>query len=177
MSELVFRRLLPEEFEPAYDVVCQATDWLLAKGIRMWLRPIPVEVYRKRHEAGQNYGLLAGGEVAVVVSLLPYRPACWQEYLPDSGYVWLAALASGARFKGRDLGRVALREAAALLARQGAGAIYLDCHHGEGFLPRYYESVGYERVARKDLVLPRGLSDNVLMRQTLPTGPTAQHPI
>ena len=60
------------------------TEWLLSKGIRQWLQPFPLEIYRERQEQGENYGLFVDDELAAVVSLIDYRPDYWEEYLPET---------------------------------------------------------------------------------------------
>lgn len=167
MTSVLFRRLEPEELDAAYAIIVEVTEWLLDKGVRQWLAPLPLDVYRQRHERGQNYGLLIDDELAAVVSLLTDRPIYWDEYLPETAFAWLSTLASSRRYKGYGLGPVTLTEAEASLARDGIGAVYLDCLYGAGHLPQFYESVGYEQVARKVITFLHGDYDSVLMCKSL----------
>jgi GNAT superfamily N-acetyltransferase len=167
---ITFCRLTLAEFDAAYSIVCEATHWLLDKGIQQWLKPYPAKLYRERHEKGHNYGLFVGDELAVVVSLIggyASKPAEWREFLPESSVMWLATLASNPRFKGHNLGEVTLREAESYLLQQGHTQVWLDCFYGQGFLPNFYQTHGYQPVARKLLDSPHGPYDSVLMMKTL----------
>jgi GNAT superfamily N-acetyltransferase len=165
-TRLVFRRLLPEEFQDAYAIVCQASDWLGSKGYQHWL--VPVQAYCQRHAAGENYGLWMKDVLVAVVSLGQHGPRAWQEYLPSTEFIWLGTLVTAIEFKGRNLGMVTLNQAEALLRQQGVNEIYLDCYYDTGFLPRYYESAGYKWVARKGLIFADGsVHDSVLMCKEL----------
>jgi GNAT superfamily N-acetyltransferase len=161
---MTFRRLLSEEFAAAYAIITQATLRLSRQGYRYWL--MPEDVYRKRQAAGENYGLLMGGEIAVVVSLARYRPDFWQEHLPKTPFIWLASLASAEKFKGQNLGRVTLDKVDEFVTQINLPEIYLDCYFDNGFLPKYYEAAGYQPLARKELIFPDGSRhDSVLMRK------------
>jgi predicted N-acetyltransferase YhbS len=162
-----FRRLGTAEFDSAYSIVCAATNWLLGNGIQQWLKPYPAHLYRKRHENGQNYGLFVADELAVVVSLIASKPVEWWEFLPESDVMWLATLASSPRFKGQNLGGLTLEKAESYLHQQGNTQVWLDCFYGQGFLPRYYETHGYQSIARKLLDSPHGPYDSMLMMKTL----------
>ncbi len=162
----VFHRLLPDEFREAYTIVCQASDWLESKGYQHWL--VPAQEYRQRHAAGENYGLWMDGLLVAVVSLGRREPRAWQDVLPSAELIWFGTLCTAIEFKGRNLGMVTLNEAEALLRRQGVDKLYLDCYYDNGFLPGYYESVGYIRIARKGLVFADGsIHDSVLMYKEL----------
>jgi predicted N-acetyltransferase YhbS len=167
VTDYQFRRLLPEEFDAAMGIIVEVTDWLLSKGIRQWLQPIPAEIYQTRQEQGENYGLFADDELAAVVSLLDYRPPYWEEYLPETPYKWLATLASSRRFKGQGLGELTIGKAELFLADEGYEEIYLDCFYGQGVLPQFYGALGYEQIARRDLEFPFGVFDSVLMKKSL----------
>ena len=55
----------------------------------------------------------------------------------------------------------------AIPRHEGVPAIYLDCFYGEGALPEFYTSLGYEQIARKEIEFPCGTFDSVLMRKAL----------
>ncbi|MFN8451117.1 MAG: GNAT family N-acetyltransferase [Anaerolineae bacterium] len=167
MPSYLFRRLEEYEFAYAYAIVVEVTEWLLSKGIRQWLQPLPPEIYARRQVMGENYGLFVDEELACVVSLIDDRPEYWSEYLPKKRFKWLATLASSRNFKGQKLGELAMSEAEQHLAREGLPAIYLDCLYGEGVLPKFYTSLGYTQVARKDVTFPGGTFDSVLLRKRL----------
>jgi hypothetical protein len=161
MKDITFRPLRAEEFDAAYAILCEVTDWLLAKGIQQWVQPFPRAIYWERHDTGRNYGLFVGEALAAVASLMPSLPVYWGDYPADEPFVWLSTLATGLEFKGCDLGRVMLAQIDAHGASQGIANIYLDCAHG--FLPAYYETAGYETLVRHQFNFPHGAFDAVLM--------------
>jgi GNAT superfamily N-acetyltransferase len=173
MIETHFRRLELDDLDNAHALVSDVTTWLLAKGVDQWREPVPLDVYRERQGNGHNFGLFVKGELAGVVSLSPYRPRHWEQALPSVDFTWLGTLATAPRFKGRDLGRVILREAEKHLASEGVSVIYLDYVHGRGVLPAFYASAGYEEVLRLNLSLDDGTTfESVLMRKLLLVAPS-----
>ncbi len=170
MPTYLFRRLHDQELDEGYAIIVEVTNWLLSRGIRQWLQPFPPEMYHERQERGENYGLLVDDELAAVVSLIDYRPEYWSEHLPKTRYKWLATLASSRKFKGQKLGELTMSEAEQFLAKEGLPAIYLDCIYGDGVLPQFYTSLGYQLVDRKEIAFPGGGTfDSVLMRKRLNT--------
>ena len=174
MTSFTFRRLKVEELSAAYEIIWEVTEWLLSKGVRQWLTPIPLDIYHQRQVDGDNYGLFVDDELGAVVSLLDERPDYWSVYLPDTPFKWLATLASARKFKGRGLGQQTIVEAEFHLAVQGCAEIYLDCFYGNGILPQFYDSLGYQLVTRRDLDFPAGTFDSVLMRKRLYPPPNTQ---
>ncbi len=167
MSSYVFRRLKDEDFDGAYAIIVEVTDWLLSRGIRQWIQPLPRDVYEQRQARGENFGLFVGREPAAVVSLMEHRPEYWADNLPPTRYKWLATLASARKFKGQKLGELAISEAEHYLILDGLPLLYLDCAFGTGALPDFYVFLGYETVARKELAFPWGTVDSVLLRKRL----------
>lgn len=180
LSDVAFRRLTAAEKAAGYEIICDTVDWLRAKGIKLWEKPLPREVYAARQQRGENFGLFVGGELAVVVSLVNGVPEYWADDIDSwerhscrdrsgqecpshkSPPIWLCTLATATKFRGRDLGREAVREALRFL--QGR-QVYLDCTLG--WLTEFYESLGFVAVQQKTLTLahgPCGPIDAVLMR-------------
>ncbi|MCC6803408.1 MAG: GNAT family N-acetyltransferase [Anaerolineae bacterium] len=167
MPSYSFRRLNDDDFEDAYAIIVEVTQWLLNKGIRQWVEPFPTLLYAQRHVMGENFGLFVDNQLASVVSLIDDRPEYWSEYLPKTRFKWLATLATSRSYKGQKLGELTMVEAEQFLAREGVPAVYLDCIFGDGTLPVFYSSMGYKLVARKDVTFPHGTFDSVLMRKRL----------
>ncbi len=163
-----FRRLHEDDFDSAYAILVEVTEWLLSKGVRQWMQPISRELYAQRQTDGENYGLFINDTLAAVVSLLNLRPDYWADELPDGdSFMWMATLASSRKFKGQKLGELILSEAEQFLVLEGVPALYLDCIYGQGALPEFYTSLGYRQVARKNITFPHGTFDSVLMRKKL----------
>src|SRR5579862_9713856 len=125
MPTYAFRRLNEDDFESAYAILVEVTEWLLNKGVRQWMQPIPEEMYAQRQTDGENYGLFIDDKLASVVSLIDLRPDYWADYLPDDhSYKWMATLASSRKFKGQKLGELILSEAEQFLIVEGVPALY-----------------------------------------------------
>jgi len=146
-----FRQISAGEFDDAYAIVCEVTEWLLGKGIVQWRRPVPREAYAARQERGFNFGLWQDGVLAVVVSITDDRPEYWGDDLPPGRFAWLATLASRVSMKGRGLGARTVTLAEEHIHNSGLRRICLDCYCGSGFLPPYYEQLGYRVLGRKIL--------------------------
>ena len=162
-----FRQLADDELDAAYEIICAAVDWLLSRNIRQWTAPLPRHIYEQRQAEGQNHALVYDGQIAVVLSILEEAHPYWRNELGGEERVWLSTVTTAPCFRGRQLGRLAIREALAFLKGRGIESLFLDCVHGDGFLPAYYESVGFATVARKDIEYPLGAFDMVLMRKDL----------
>ena len=162
-----FRKLRDDELDGSYQIIVDTTEWLLGKGIRQWLGPLPRSQWNKRQDRGQNFGLFADGELAVILSLYEMVHPFWKMELGEASRWWLSTLATAGEFRGQGLGRRWVDGADDYLKGKGAKAIYLDCVHGSGFLPGFYGSLGFESLTRKDIEYSVGIFDAVLMRKEL----------
>jgi GNAT superfamily N-acetyltransferase len=168
MSETVFRQLRPDELTAAYDIVLQATRWLRSIGSPQWSQVMPFEVYQKRQERGQNYGLFVDGILGFVMSLKPELPVYWQSHSrPEQPLIWLCTFAGADAVRGHGLGSAALVAAENHVRTEKIPVIYLDCYYAAGVLPRFYESVGYTLIDRKDEVFAGITFDIILMHKQL----------
>ena len=167
MNGIQFRKLHADEFDKAYSIICEAVDWLLSKNIRQWTVPLPRHVYEEHQRKEQNFTLMCNGKLAVVLSLVREANPHWKEHLSPEEYWWLSTMTTAPSFRGKEMGRRAIQEAMIILQDKGVEELYLDCVHGDGFLPKYYESLGFVRVARKDVQYPTGIFDMVLMKKNV----------
>ena len=161
-----FRRLVDDKWAAGYRVICDSVAWQDAKGIRLWERPLPREIYARRQTRGENYWLLVDGALAAVVSLISEIPDYWAEHVTMPRATWLCTLATAADFHGRGAGRRTVEAALAHLARAERTWVYLDA--AEGFLERFYASLGFEAVQRQNKHIPHGpcrAIECVLMRK------------
>ena len=146
----------------------EAFRWLNAKGIRQWLAPLQRETYESRQEHGENLGLFIGRELTVVLSLVEGTPAEWADRIPERGTWWLHNLATAQPFRGRRLGMAAVGLAAEHLARLGVRDAYLECVDVGGFLPAFYEGLGFAKICQRSITYPSGNTfPMVLMRKEL----------
>jgi hypothetical protein len=160
-----FRRLTTDEFDAAYAIICEVTEWLLAKGLLQWERSFPVDRYRERHNEGRNYGLFVGDELAVIGSLMPALPLYWGDFPAEKPMIWLSTLATALNVKGQNLGYRMLSEVESHCRTQGIANIYIDCAYG--FLPAYYEAAGYQWITRHLFRFPHQDFDAVLMKKVV----------
>jgi ribosomal protein S18 acetylase RimI-like enzyme len=159
--KIAFSRLPDDQADVAYRIVCDAVEWLASRGIRQWTHPLPRDEWKKRQHSGENHGLTCDGKLAVVLSLIRETHPYWNQQLGADAHWWLSTVTTAPAFRGRRMGRRAIQEAAAFLRDDGADRLHVDCVHGEGFLPGYYESLGFDLVARRDIEYPLGAFDMV----------------
>ena len=164
MDNLKFRKVCDSEFDQAYSIICDAVDWLLSKNIRQWTVPLPRKIFRDQQRNSQNYTLICDGILAVVLSLLKESSPHWLDQTGPAECWWLSTVATASDCRGRGLGRKAIEEAKNHLCGMGVEEVYVDCVYGDGFLPKYYEFLGFELLARKKIEYSTGLFDMVLMR-------------
>jgi hypothetical protein len=146
-----FRQIGPEHFEAAHAIVVEVTDWLNGKGIKQWSRPVPEDIYRERHDRGENHGLFVEGRLAVVMSLSQAVPDRWPGFAPPEPFRWLGTMAVSRANDTAGHGPNALAAAEDYLRTRGIAAVYLDCVRGNGFLPRFYSENGYEELEAREM--------------------------
>jgi GNAT superfamily N-acetyltransferase len=141
----------------------------MSKGIRQWTTAYPKEHYLACHEKGWNYGLISGGEVAVIMTLSCEIPVEWADRFQLAPVWWLSKLATAPGHHGLGLGACAVRHAIGAASNQGADRLCLDCVVGQGFLVDFYRRLGFDVIDRRDVHFATGLFDMVLMERKLPT--------
>ena len=168
MSETIFRRLLSSESDLGYSIYLEAFRWLNAKGIRQWLAPLPRSVYDRRQALCENYGLFEDGQLAVVLSLVCGTPREWADIVAEAHTWWLQNLATAKGFRGKRLGELAVSMAGEHLLREYVREVYLDCVDVGGFLPGFYQKLGFVKVCGRNITYPSGNTyPMVLMRKDL----------
>jgi predicted N-acetyltransferase YhbS len=166
---LVFRAVQPSEAAAAHEALAGSVEWMKSRGIVLWNKPLPRDLYDRRQAAGENFALFADGRPAVVVSLVRGVNDYWKTDSSSPDDIWLCTLAVGNDFHGQRLGRFAVNEAAALLRRKGRHGIHLDCK--PGYLETFYTSLGFERLAQQRIHAPHCPcegTDAALMWRPLP---------
>ena len=165
---MVFRQLSYDEEDGGHQVICDSVDWQKAKRIRLWATPLPREVYARRHERGENFGLFANGKLAVVISLVAGVPKYWAKDVEDPEARWLCTLATARDFHGRRLGQIAGKKALDYLRETGTTEVWLDC--APGFLQDFYEKLGFYALTQQQKAIPHAAGnvfDGVLMKKRL----------
>lgn len=160
------RPLKAAEVDDAYGVLLAAGEWLASKGIHnQWPVPFPRPLYDKRQQRQENYGCFVGRQLAVVLSITREHVHAWSHQTGDGESWWLASVAVAPAFHGQGIGRRAVQRALDVAHGAGAGTVRLGCI--SGFMPKYYESLGFQQVDRKTLNYPFGSFDMVLMAHDL----------
>jgi ribosomal protein S18 acetylase RimI-like enzyme len=159
-----------DEEQAGYRVISDSVDWQKRKGIDLWDRPLPRDVYSARHRRGGNFGVFSGGDLLAVVSIVRGAPAYWTAEAGEPDAAWVCTLATAESHHGRGVGRAAVDMAVDYLKRRGEPEAWLDCK--PGFLEEFYKSAGFWRVRRQSVAmarpdLPCRCLEVVLMRQDL----------
>ena len=166
-QKIVFRPLADEEEALGYQVLLNNRAWQREKGIFLWDKPFPRNVYSERQQRRENFGLFVDGQLAAMVSLVRGVPSYWSASVDDPKAMWLCTLAVADGFHGKGLGKVIVEKAIAFLRESGHSVVWLDCP--TGFLERFYKSLGFIPVTREQKFIPHaGRSlDCVLFKKPL----------
>jgi ribosomal protein S18 acetylase RimI-like enzyme len=163
--DVVFRPLRDHELPHGHAILCTAFQWLRHRHIKQWTASMPMSLYQAWQRHQWNYGLFVAGELAVVLSLVEGPLDEWRDGSDDAIVLWLHALATATHMKGRGFGRHAVR-CAIDIAQARASVLYLLCAEGNGFLPAFYASLGFEEVKRASTYyVGLGVLGMVLMRR------------
>jgi predicted N-acetyltransferase YhbS len=108
-----------------------------------------------------------GEDLAAVLSLVQGTPAEWADVIPERETWWLHNLATAQNFRGRRLGEVAVKLACERLVMAGVNVIYLDCVAVAGFLPAFYERLGFAKIAERTIAYPSGNSFPVVLMKKI----------
>jgi GNAT superfamily N-acetyltransferase len=159
--EYVFRPIGQSEVETAHRVYCDVVDWLNAKGVRQWLRALPLEVFQEREREKELFGYFVGGRPGAVVSLACETSPYWPELGGEKRW-WIKTLAVDRQYRGAGIGAAIMCACEQLVWDDGATDVFLDCVD-IGFLPNYYMARGYSVLHRKSITYPSGNSFNVAL--------------
>ncbi len=146
-----FRAVYTNEIPAAYQIILERTDWLNAKGIIQWLRPIPEPIIQQRQADGQLFGYWVDQQLVAVVSLLKASVAQWDSALFTDTYLFVATLASDVTRIGSSDGAKCLQAAETYAQQNNYEKLYLDCIDNAGVLPAFYTAHGFQKTAEKQL--------------------------
>jgi ribosomal protein S18 acetylase RimI-like enzyme len=163
----LFRKVSIEEVSSSHFAYMSVYEWLNAKGVRQWLRPLSQETFADRQRDGQLFGLYVDKRMAAVVALAFEPNTYWIEAIGDESRWWIKSLAVVRAWRGAEIGKRAMQECEAAVRAMGAGEVFIDCVDA-GFLPNYYEGQGYEMLDHKEITYPSGNTfPMVLMKKGL----------
>lgn len=164
-ANVSFRRVDSAGVNDAYSAYLGVFEWLKAKGVRQWLRAIPLEVFMERQRKGELFACFVDDRLAAVVTLAFEQNPYWVEETGNVPQWWIKSLAVVRTERGTGVGARVMRESEAVARQAGAAALFLDCVD-TGFLPGYYTRLGYEALARKDITYPSGNTFPVVLMKT-----------
>jgi GNAT superfamily N-acetyltransferase len=161
----IFRPVAADEIAAAHTAYVSVYDWLNAKGVRQWLRPLTPETFAHRQHDGQLFALWIDHKIAAVVTLAFESSPYWPEIIGNDPRWWVKSLAVIRAWRGEGIGQRVMNECEAIVQNSGANEVYLDCV-STGFLPPYYTALGYQSLAERDITYPSGFTfPMVLMRK------------
>jgi GNAT superfamily N-acetyltransferase len=163
----LFRKVSIEEVSAAHFAYMSVYEWLNAKGVRQWLRPLSQETFVDRQRDGQLFGLYIDKRMAAVVTLAFEVNTYWIEAIGYDNCWWIKSLAVVRAWRGAGIGKRVMQECEAAVRDMGEGEVFIDCVDA-GFLPDYYEGQGYEMLGHKEITYPSGNAfQMVLMKKVL----------
>lgn len=114
-----FRAITSSEVESAHAVYHSVFEWLNAKGVRQWLRALPLEEFLDRERKKELFGCFIEKRLAAVVSLALETSPYWPELGRESRW-WIKTLAVDRRSRGAGVGSVTMQECETLVWKAGA---------------------------------------------------------
>jgi N-acetylglutamate synthase-like GNAT family acetyltransferase len=167
--EYLFRKINDDEFESAYKIHCDLVKNMLERGIKQWLRPIDKSKLLVRQEKNENFGLFnQKNEIKVFLSLIErmdYHE--WQDWFTDVPTIWLNTVSVNINNSEKGLGKLAIEKALYYMQQNGITELYLDCVFGNGFLVKYYQSLGFSIIGETRAQYRSGTFDLVLMKKDI----------
>ena len=136
-----------------YALLEECSLWLRENGIAQWHAPYPRQRFDREVEAGAVWFWPGARGVDATVTLLAERPdyypaSIWQD---DTAAWYICRFAVARRLNGTGLGARLLGEICADASAARIAALRLDVVASNPFLPRYYETNGFYRVAEADI--------------------------
>jgi ribosomal protein S18 acetylase RimI-like enzyme len=139
-TKILVRRAREDERDQIVDVLTEAADWLLTKGIRQWPSPFPPKYIDGDLTAGFTYLVFLDDELAGTITLKERDPIFWPDAPHDALYLHRVAV----RRQHQGLGDFLISWAERRALAQGKEYLRLDCWKQNMSLRRYYEDRGFE---------------------------------
>jgi GNAT superfamily N-acetyltransferase len=126
-----------------------AQDWLRQHNLGQYVpaaHPEYFEAVQDRALAGTLYKAASGDEAVAFFSLEEVRSRWWPA--DDVPALYLAGMVVSTAWKGRGVGKTIIDWCVDRARVHGRRAVRLDCHAGNPWLCRYYETHGFRLQAR-----------------------------
>jgi GNAT superfamily N-acetyltransferase len=113
--------------------------------------------------------LIESAQLSVVLSLVSEPLEGWVEITEERSVLWLYALATAQNFRGRSLGRTAVKHAITWVEDKCPQDLYTTCECGSGFLVSFYHDLGFQKLAEEKQEFGEyGVYDMALLMRRLP---------
>ena len=162
MTDLSFCSLPDELFDSAYQVMTKVADEIRASGRKQRVAKIGEHTYKKWQAENANFVALFQGNIVGLATLRDEFLSDWPDYQSLGQVKMLRGLVTNPDFRGSRIGE---RFVGWILENLAVNdTVYLDCV--AGFLPNYYQKLGFELIAKRENVTDsQGISYNIcLMR-------------
>jgi len=165
----MFRALTVHEAESAHEMYLAAFNWLKEHHIRQWVAPTAKDAYLSYAANEQLFGLFNSDELLAAGRLFNEYEPHWKDVTGEQRCWWLSSLTVCRSSSYPKKGRSFLRATFSFLEERAINALHLDCVNNDEFLPRYYQSCGFERLYEKPITYKSGNTfPMVLMKASVP---------
>ena len=141
---LTFSRLDDSEINVAFDVLKQVIADIQVKGRRQRIVDTTFADYQAWQAEAANFVVKLDDEIVGLVTVRREILEGWSDFVQLGSVIMLRALATHPNHRGQQIGEFAVVSA---VQKIGDESVYLDCV--DGFLPDYYERLGFQVVARQ----------------------------
>lgn len=145
VNDLSVRRARRDELSLVLEILDQASDWLIKRGISQWESPSPPKVWKRMAseiEKGEVYlARERGSAEAFGTFRFEWAGAPLWPTEADTGYIHTMAIRP--KYMGQQLGKKLLMWAIAHVRGRGKRFLRVDCMSSNWRLRNYYEAAGF----------------------------------
>lgn len=136
-DQIEVRTADPEDLEEVLDILREAAEWLLSRGIEQWPQRFQEAFILEPIARGDTHIAFVDGRAAGTITLHRRDPTFWPTSSEDALYVHRVAV----RRSHAGLGRFLVTWAERWALGQGRRYLRLDCWHENAELRGYYEEL------------------------------------
>ncbi|HEY2988752.1 MAG TPA: GNAT family N-acetyltransferase [Candidatus Binatia bacterium] len=134
-------RVEPTDLDPVVEIIEDARQWLLSRGINQWPKPMTKDWLANITRGHEVYLASADGVDVATVTIQWSDEQIWGEMPDNAGYIHQLAVRD--RFHGRQTGLQLLGWAEKRIGSLNKRFARLDCWSENTKLCVYYENAGY----------------------------------
>lgn len=147
-DQIEVRTARPEDLEEVLDILREAAEWLLSRGINQWPRRFQDSFILEPISRGDTRISLVEGQPAGTITLQQQDPIFWPDAPEDGLYIHRVAV----RRSHAGLGLFLVSWAEQWALTQNKRYLRLDCWDGNAELRRYYEELGFQHRGHIDVI-------------------------